>query len=186
MEKTLSLDVEDVAAIVGDRFHEIRLAREHRKLLVAVDGVNRLHMDALEVKRVQGLGHYDSFGRDVQLRDFLEARARQDKRALGALRQRCNSRNVAVIAVMVRGKSGVEFSNQVLRGDRWRPGLFLCAEIQVDADKKVVLLDEPARVTHPADSDPLVVRLDLPQNGICWMVRLRQEGHRGRQHQEQT
>src|SRR5579859_5935711 len=91
MEKTLSLDVKDVAAIVGDRFHEIGLAREHCKLLVAVDGVNWLHVNALEVKRMQGLGHYDSFWWDVQLRDFLEAWTRQDKCTLGALRERCRS-----------------------------------------------------------------------------------------------
>src|SRR5712692_6820678 len=67
--------------------------------------MNRLHVNAPEIKGVQGLGHDNSLPSDAEPGDLFEAGPRQHERTPAALRQSPYGGDVAMIAVMVRRKS---------------------------------------------------------------------------------
>ena len=54
-EEPLSLEVENIPAIVRNGIDEIRFARKHSEILIAVDGMNGFNEDAFYLERPAGL-----------------------------------------------------------------------------------------------------------------------------------
>ena len=100
----LSTDVQNVTAILPHRFDKVRLACKDGELLVAMDRMDRLNANALRFKWLQRFGDDESFLRNLDLGDALQARLRENERCARAGRKRPNCRDVAMIAVMVRYK----------------------------------------------------------------------------------
>ena len=71
LEKALAVDFKHIAAIVSDLLDEIGLACEDRKLLVAVNRMNRLNANTLDRKGIERLGYNEPIGRYMNTGQFL-------------------------------------------------------------------------------------------------------------------
>src|SRR5581483_11201212 len=102
LEKALAADFQDVSAIMSDLLDEVRLASQNRKLLVAVNSMNRLNPKSLDDEGMQWFGHDEAAARYLNIAQFFQAGARQNKDALACLNQLPYCFWIAMIAMMVR------------------------------------------------------------------------------------
>src|SRR5581483_4302329 len=107
---------------------EVRLASQNRKLLVAVNSMNRLNPKSLDDEGMQWFGHDEAAARYLNIAQFFQAGARQNKDALACLNQLPYCFWIAMIAMMVRHQQYIEVRRDLRCRNRGRLDLFIVVQ----------------------------------------------------------
>ena len=141
VQKTLAQNVQNIATIGSYRFNKIRLARKNREVLISVNGVDRFDGNAFDVEGSSGLWDDQPFRGDGDSRSPLEARAGQHERRMATLCQCLDSRDIAVITVLMTDKRDIQLICEFpWLYDRGRD-LVRGAQVEIDTNEDFVCFD---------------------------------------------